>query len=525
MNLSPLTPLTKLYVLKDIPLDNTYTDTLTFGSLSEQVSWFQSKAKYHWENMTTIRLNNVIRIPVVADNVYDCNYVLWQNANFGNKWFFGFITNIEWININSCHLTVELDVMQTWYFDYKLNPCWIERQHVNSDAIGENLIPENLELGEYIVSDSRQSNFIEPPQNDEQGNLVNWWIAIASSSNDLGNYAPGKILGNMYTGLHIYYFSSLSSANEFIEKITKAGYPDAIITAYMMPEVLAPSEAQQVQGITKFNYSVGKETSNIDGYVPKNNKLFTYPYCFLNVSNLAGNMAQYKYEYFTDNSSMATFELAGGPLPDSELTCAPKNYKGQTINYDEMITINGFPTVAIATDYYRAWLAQNKSSQAVQLLGTALTIFGSGAGAIMSGGALAPAFASSILGGVGTVKELMLEHKRASISPPQLHGNQTGATMFGLGQYNFLFEDVCITAQFAKRIDDFFNMYGYAIHDVEIPNITGRQNWNYVKTVGCDATGSIPFNDIDKIKSNFDNGITFWHTKDVGNYNLPNGIV
>lgn len=40
-----------------------------------------------------------------------------------------------------------------------------------------------------------------------------------------------------------------------------------------------------------------------------------------------------------------------------------------------------------------------------------------------------------------------------------------------------------IKQEYARVIDNFFNMYGYKVNDVKIPNITGRLNWNYVKTV------------------------------------------
>lgn len=526
MNLSPLSPLTKLYVLKDIPLDNSYTDTLTFGSLSEQVGWFQSKTKYHWENMTTIRLNNVIRIPVVADNVYDCNYVLWQNANFGNKWFFGFITNIEWININSCHITVELDVMQTWYFDYKLNPCWIERQHVNDDTIGSNLIDDNLELGEYVVKDVIKNTMWEPAEIDSEGNITNWYIVLALASNEEGGYFPGGIMNGTYSGLHLYPQISESQTNEVLNNLNTLGKIDSVVTIYMCPTIFFTSGGNPIKNPIGVEVHVSRETSNIDGYIPKNKKLFTYPYCFVNVSNLQGNMAQYRYEYFRNGT--ISFQLWGTGLPDSEIVCAPRLYKGQTVNYDEMITLNNFPTCSFVTDYYKAWLAQNKSSQSTQLLGTALSSsMGLVSGVVNAGKKFIPqlAVADFALQGIGAVTNIMSQKKTAQVHAPQIHGNQTGSTMFATGNFDFLFERTNITYNFAKRIDDYWSMYGYPIHDVTTPNRTGRQNWNYVKTIGCDATGSIPFNDIDKIKSIFDNGVTFWHSKDVGNYNLPNGIV
>lgn len=68
-------------------------------------------------------------------------------------------------------------------------------------------------------------------------------------------------------------------------------------------------------------------------------------------------------------------------------------------------------------------------------------------------------------------------------------------------------------------------MFGYATNRVKIPNMNGRQSWNYVKTNDCKIVGSVPFNDISRIKEMFNNGVTFWHGDFVGDYNRSNNIV
>ena len=71
----------------------------------------------------------------------------------------------------------------------------------------------------------------------------------------------------------------------------------------------------------------------------------------------------------------------------------------------------------------------------------------------------------------------------------------------------------------AKRIDDFFSCYGYAINKVKAPNLTGRQYWNFVQTENAVIAGNMPASSKDAISRIFDSGITFWHNGDnVGNY-------
>ena len=76
----------------------------------------------------------------------------------------------------------------------------------------------------------------------------------------------------------------------------------------------------------------------------------------------------------------------------------------------------------------------------------------------------------------------------------------------------------------AKRLDMFFDVFGYQIDEVKVPNLTGRPSWNYVKTVGANMTGTIPADRLRTINQSLDSGITFWHTTDVGNYALNNQL-
>ena len=83
-----------------------------------------------------------------------------------------------------------------------------------------------------------------------------------------------------------------------------------------------------------------------------------------------------------------------------------------------------------------------------------------------------------------------------------------------------------VREEYAKIIDQYFSMYGYSINEVKLPNITGRSNWNYVKTIGANIEGDIPEGDINEIKSLFNNGITLWHnTSTYLDYSQNNAII
>ena len=107
----------------------------------------------------------------------------------------------------------------------------------------------------------------------------------------------------------------------------------------------------------------------------------------------------------------------------------------------------------------------------------------------------------------------MAQVEAQSLLPNSASQGSTNTTLLGYGLFNDdIFCRYSIRAEYAKRIDDYFSMYGYATNEVKLPNLDNRSNWNYVKTLGANITGSnIPADDLANIKNMFNNGVTFWH--------------
>lgn len=144
-------PNTTVKLLSGVPLDNTYTDSIYFDSLSAQQTYFNSKVTRTFSAMTYQRIGrNKIRVQVESDNIYNCNYLMFQNTSFGSKWFYAFIVDTpEYINDNVTEITYEIDVIQTYLFDVVLKPCFVEREHQATDEIGDNVLPEPVDTGDF----------------------------------------------------------------------------------------------------------------------------------------------------------------------------------------------------------------------------------------------------------------------------------------------------------------------------------------------------------------------------------------
>jgi len=133
--------------------------------------------------------------------------------------------------------------------------------------------------------------------------------------------------------------------------------------------------------------------------------------------------------------------------------------------------------------------------------------------------------ASGVVSGVEKHLSLYATKKDKQVVPNSLQGSTSLTAFFGESGWTCDFHDKSIKSEVAKTIDDFFTMFGYKVAVLKTPQFTSRLNWNYIKTVGANIFGNVPNNDLVKIRSIFDRGLTFWHNDNVGNYGRSNGIV
>lgn len=210
----------------------------------------------------------------------------------------------------------------------------------------------------------------------------------------------------------------------------------------------------------------------------------------------------------------------------------PTNYKGKSQDDDESLPLAKFPTCGWSADSYINWLTQNAVNLPTQILGSVL---GSSQNIIQSsenpktitGNA---SQAGNIVGTVGNivtnVASTLGQFYSASLMPNIGSSQNLGDVNYSSKRNTFTFRKMRAKKEYLESIDDFFTMYGYKVNLVKKPNITGRQNWNYVKTIGCNLTGNIPQMDLQEIKNMFDDGVTFWHNSSTFlDYSSSNNIV
>lgn len=512
-----IAPNTNLHILKNVPLDTSYEHSIYFSNASAQYTYFNSLAKYRYAQYSYVRPNtNQIKVGQLADNLYDCNYIMFQNQAFGNKWFYAYITSVEYVNNETSLITFDLDVIQTWYFQFEVDYCMVERTHTVTDVVGEHIEPENVSTGDYILNSYEEIIDLST-------------LDVIVGICDVEEGAAGLIFNGVYSGAELWQFKNTADAaiNAIINRYAQR--PEAVTVMYMCPRTLIGSAPPNDGGIvptsnegksiefTPTNGNV-QNAQYIDGYLVKNKKLFTYPYCFYHVNDGNGNGLSLRYEFFT--GGQVKFQLYGTVLQPVQVTISPKNYKAWSgasgmVNRNECLTISSFPMCSWNMDSYKAWVAQNSIPIAVQ---SGLQY----AGAI--GQALTLDVGGAIQSAAHTTANLFVQDYKASIAADISRGNATSGNVTSTVGQNTFFGGMCtISAEYARCIDDYFSLYGYAVRRLMKPIYNARPHWTYIKTVDATITGSLPADDMKRIIEIFNTGITFWmNGAEVGHYELDN---
>ena len=144
-------PNSDLYILHNISLNNDYDHTIYFSSVQDQTNFFLDPnnhfIKMHLTNQSYIRKERGwMQVNFNQNDLYDCTYLMFKNTHYLGKWFYAFILSVEYVNDNTSKINFEIDVMQTWFFDYTLDECFVEREHSISDSLFETTVEEDLYL-------------------------------------------------------------------------------------------------------------------------------------------------------------------------------------------------------------------------------------------------------------------------------------------------------------------------------------------------------------------------------------------
>lgn len=541
-----IAPDSKIYFLQNIKLDDGYINTLNWSSLADQERYFRSNTYVFVDALSYVRYNDgVIRIKGSIKTFYKCNYMMFKNSSFEDKWFYAFIKKVEYVNNSTVEITYDIDVFQTWFAVPRFNDVFVEREHVADDTVGLHTLDEGIPTGYMISFGGGQKFDIGFPGGIDLGSSMDIILETTFKiTKDGSEPADIKYLGGVLRGTNMAVFPSAhkDDLTNVLGWINNRGLGDGIVAIYMFPDLLLDTIKTTAKlkytddTILDVTYYTIKDviyvfpakasfSTRLKGYTPKNNKLLCYPYCFAYASNGSGKNVVLKYEFDAKEGNIFEANYCAQPSANGTLLAQLK-LKDQDLYMFE-IPIGGFPQVAYSYDKYSDYLAlsQNKLEfQKTQMTVNSITgALSSGVAGGVTGFASSGSWVGAVVGaglGVGNsvwqsvqgFSQIDAAHADLDAQPNGLVGSaQTPDTLLLQKRYGLMLHQMCIRPEYAKIIDDFFSRYGYKVSALKTPSITTRKNWNYIQTVGATIPAEMPAEVESKICSILDRGITFWH--------------
>lgn len=547
-----ITPQSEVHMLSGVPLTPDYQHTMSFATPAAQESFFSSHRTGTSMTATTytrVEGRDYVSMRGIADSMVNCNYMMFRNQPMSGKWYYAFVRSVEYINTEMTKVWFELDVMQSYQFDYTLKECFIERSHVGTQSTSDLWVaPESLEMGkEYETISSIGFDSVT---------ASNSYLLLTSTvdlTQPFGDVIDPKISGaegclvdNLPSGCDYYVIGGEYGEN--IEQVFTAlqAFPwisKGIIGLTVLPKQMLNNatintvrmgDGSTVIGRLSNNFPSSRKVADVGVFdpfaqrEPEFVKFYGFPYSYIEVTCFNGSILKVYPQY-----------TKGGKLTircDTVISSAPEmkyyfsDYLGDM--YDRSITLADFPEMPVQDSSY---LMVNNRRQAVadgvgELATRAYNNFERASDGLL--GAMAGTVQPitdvinryvpqkfKLMDGMSDVAMTLMNVVNPDVGCPTLANQRGGSTFnYAQGKMGVWVKWKMIGKPYRDMIRDFWNRYGYQVNRIKVPATDTMSRFNYIKTKGCLIDGQIDSTHYDQIVSIYNNGVTIWHDADIGNY-------
>ena len=564
-------PGSAIYILKDVPLDITYNHTWYFSTPQEQLDHFRRQTLVKQIGGTQYQRydNTSIYVQLPMSKLYGANYMYFVNdvvvdsgVDIGVdisgrrlKYFYAFITDVEYVNPNTSCIYYEIDYMQSFMFDYVLGDSFVVREHSETDKVGDNIIEESFGNLPY-----------ELVNNDIHSPTVSQWAVIWQDADPYdfvdaaaGNVIPQGIMCGIVNGIKYGFWlisPNLSETQLTAElKIIFGKLKEASVgKAYMLP-VWAINIHKVQTGSPANVFNITTQNARYDGgffipkypmqwdryneWQPKNKKMYTYPYNKITLFSADGNSQDYAYEHFKyiEEEDGINFSIESNFINGGIMMCLPLNHLNSDRDYTHSLIFSNVPSASFTTDSFDVWFRNNALSEIGGNLNNAInqlpaTNTFSAQPTVSTGLGVGVNLATRALSTVVSAAQASMAVDKINAPSKQITMgvggiNQPSDNDADISLQTFYGVNYRIKIEIAKIIDDYFTMFGYATNRVKEPNRNVRSRFTYTQTNGCVFKKiNLPQKFANKIASIYDKGITFWKpTATIGDYNSPNNVL
>ena len=407
--------------------DDSYKDVVSFESPEKRNEYFDSlkSESIVLDNYTYLKPNEPINIDVPFHKAYTYNYLIVDNPKTDDPddvtppRFYYFIEGAAMLNPSTTALTLQLDVFQTYLWQFRLGVCFVERGHLAMAVMHNRLesdkyntaetmrifgvASEGLDVGsEYTISRSEMFDL-----------SAKKWAVIVQSNTDLAadwgtrdnpslKTADGQMTDGLASGCNVYAIESWDYS-EFMKKVRDApwiakgivsisAFPKTVLTdgptvslnginAHFLGDT--PDEGVYFTSEETILEQLGRLTSADFKFV---DKLKCFPYSVIEIVNYQGNSLLLKPEMVND-TKLTLKQMACAAPPYQKIAFFPAHYgeavgdsgcgkagyytmdytedqyseKTHEVNYgywlDTAIWFQDFPQMSIVNDEYVNYLA------------------------------------------------------------------------------------------------------------------------------------------------------------------------
>lgn len=514
----------KLY--KDVPLHPGYTDVYggsyaTWLEAATQITLLNQAFQNPWSGIN--RPSATITVNYDFETLEGYNYLSFQNSATGRV-FFAFVTAAQALGAGVTRLTYIIDDWGTWHEAATFGRCYVEREHVAADTVDNWGVCESLNYTELLPQQS---------QTIAKGGTI-YYYALISPPNPRQSPTGAKTDYEIYIEWMSDYKDKLTRITALYNGVTTSldcwmsSNAETFSVAIGNLPVLNEAGGLAARGLSQYvvrcfasRINYGKENSDntfnlvpgefaFDGYVPHNKKCLDSPFRKYVISSQQGGSVEItarevlKWGALSITHGIINSLGAGRYLKVN----IPGNDTDSLILYSNCEV--DLPTQSVAG---ASQVEANKRNTVAAIIPAAITAVGGAALTAASGGAAAPAVAAFGLSVAGTAASSAFRHDEILSQGTTARVPSVGQDNVDLilGRTGFSFIAYGMPAAAARRIDEYFDCYGYAVQAYKVPNMAGMSLYNFVKTQGAAVSGAIPGGALETLQRILDNGVKIWH--------------
>lgn len=358
-------------------IDPTLTNIWAFKDPAERETWLASKPALEFTANKYWRVGSPIKIPVSYETSFEYDYVRIINdaGTSQERVWYSFIAARAYISPSVTILTLDVDYIQTYYFDNQM-PFWDVPGFIVKSTGYFTPLPGSA--SDYPVPQSITEAFLH-----ESGNyafIIYSTINPSTVTSGTPQY-QGMSSDGVYSAACAYVVGGANAPtalNTLVSNFNKNGYTDAIAAIYAVPERYinpalrdgSPHDLSTANALVSHTITAAHTPEEYQYYF----LLGDYDYTYIVVNNGQGETEVYHYYEFDGYPQFSLQLSITGGCPTLYFTPTNLKYHSADAPQQRTLKITQAISCVYLNDSYKIWLAQTQNSRAAALEGANLAI-------------------------------------------------------------------------------------------------------------------------------------------------------